>query len=499
MKKILMLVLSVIVIGQTAGRAQDAKSVLDAASAALGAATLRSIEFSGRGSDGIFGQPYDGNSPWPRFAVPAMTIEIDFATPAMRDDRRRQQLQNPPLGGGFQPLVGELRQVWVMSGSYAWDMVGANAVPAAPERDFRSAIDGRLAQIWLTPQGFVKAAIANGATARSENILGAKKTIVSFTAPNKMKFDGVLNAQNLVESIETWYGSPVLGDTKLVATFEGYKDFGGVQFPTHIVQRNGGYIVLDLAVADVKPNATVAIDVPANIRQAPAPGPEKVQAEKISDGVWSFPGTAKSVAIEFKDHIVVVDAPETEARSILVIDAIKRAIPNKPIRYVINTHHHFDHSGGLRTYAAEGATIITQQANIAFYQNTWRNPRTINPDRLVKSGRAPVFEGISGSRLMRDETRELAIYHYAGNMHNPGMLMVYLPREKLLIEADSWSPPANRGDIPGAVPNLAHFYNAVMNLQLDVDQILPIHGRMTPMAEVREAIETYGNTQLWSK
>jgi glyoxylase-like metal-dependent hydrolase (beta-lactamase superfamily II) len=272
-----------------------------------------------------------------------------------------------------------------------------------------------------------------------------------------------------------------------------------VQFPTHIVQRNGGYIVLDLAVADVKPNATVAIDVPANIRQAPAPGPEKVQAEKISDGVWSFPGTAKSVAIEFKDHIVVVDAPETEARSILVIDAIKRAIPNKPIRYVINTHHHFDHSGGLRTYAAEGATIITQQANIAFYQNTWRNPRTINPDRLVKSGRAPVFEGISGSRLMRDETRELAIYHYAGNMHNPGMLMVYLPREKLLIEADSWSPPANRGDMPGAVPNLAHFYNAVMNLQLDVDQILPIHGRMTPMAEVREAIETYGNTQLWSK
>src|SRR5258707_785088 len=84
--------------------AQDAKSVLDAASAALGAGRLTSIEFSGRGFDFIYGQPYDGNSPWPRFALPNMTMTIDFTAPAIRDDRRRQQAQNPPLGGGEQPL-----------------------------------------------------------------------------------------------------------------------------------------------------------------------------------------------------------------------------------------------------------------------------------------------------------------------------------------------------------------------------------------------------------
>jgi glyoxylase-like metal-dependent hydrolase (beta-lactamase superfamily II) len=243
----------------------------------------------------------------------------------------------------------------------------------------------------------------------------------------------------------------------------------------------------------------VNIEVPPPIRQAPAPGPETAQAEKVAEGIWLVPGGAKSVAIEFRDHIVVVDAPETEARSILVIDAVKRAIPGKPIRYLINTHHHFDHSGGLRTYAAEGATIITQQANVAFYQNTWRNPRTITPDRLATSGRTPVFEGLTGSRLMRDATRELSIYHYDGNMHNPGMLMVYLPREKLLIEADSWTPPARRGDLPGAVPNLVTFYDAVMRLSLDVEQVLPIHGRLTPFSEVRESVEAYGNTQVWAK
>jgi glyoxylase-like metal-dependent hydrolase (beta-lactamase superfamily II) len=480
-------------------RAQDARAVLDAAAAALGAANLRSLEFSGRGSDGVFGQSYDANSPWPRFSVPSLTVAIDFTTPAMRDDRRRQQLENPPLGGGVQPLVGERRQTWLLSGAYAWDMVGENAVPAVPERDYRSAVDGRLAQIWLTPQGFIKAAMANGATARTDTIRGAKKTIVSFTAPNKMKFEGVIGDQSLVEGIETWFGSPVLGDTKLEAVFSGYKDFGGVKFPTHIVQRNGGYPVLDLTVTDVRPNASVTIQVPANIRQAPAPAPAVLQAEKVSDGVWFVPGAAKSVAVEFKDHIVVVDAPETEARSIAVIDAIRRTIPGKPIRYVINTHHHFDHSGGLRTYAAEGAAIITQQSNVAFFENAWRNPRTISPDRLAKSGRTPIFEGVTGSRILTDGSRELDIYHYAGNRHNAGMLMIYLPREKVLLEADSWTPPGNPGDPPEGVANLVHFYEAVTRLQLDVEQVVPMHGRLTTFSEVRGAVEAYGNAQLWTK
>src|SRR6185503_12450218 len=179
MKKSLLLLCLVLLGGSMHVRAQDAKASLEAISAALGAGNLRTVEFSGRGFDYIFGQPYDGNSPWPRFAVPAMTMTIDYATPAMRDDRRRQQFENPPLGGGFQPLPGELRQIWVMSGNYAWDVAGAAAVPAAPERDFRSAIDGRLTQIWMTPHGFIKAAIANGGTARSDTIRGAKKTIVT--------------------------------------------------------------------------------------------------------------------------------------------------------------------------------------------------------------------------------------------------------------------------------------------------------------------------------
>ena len=484
--------------GGAAG-AQDAKAALDAAASALGATNLKTIQYSGWGSDFMFGQGYDGNAPWPRFHLPSYSMTVDFTTPAMRDERRRAQVENPPLGGGFQPLVGEIRQIWAMSGPYAWDVAGQNAVPAAAERDLRPAVEGRTTQIWLTPHGFVKAALSSGnATAKADMVRGAKKTVISFTTPSKVRLEGVLNDRNLVEHIETWLASPLLGDMKFEAAFSGYKDFGGVKFPTRIQQREGGYPVLDVTITDVMPNASVTIEVPANVKQSSA-APTALPAEKLSDGVWMIPGNAKSVIVEFRDYVAVVDAPENEMRSIAVIDAIKKVIPSKPIRYVINTHSHIDHAGGLRTYAAEGATVITHHANIPYYQAMWANPRTINPDRLAKSGRTPVFEGVVGNRTLTDGSRELAIYHYAGNMHNPGMLMVYLPKEKLLIEADSFNPPANPSDPPAGMPNLVHFYDSVERLRLDVDQIVPIHGRLVTLEDVRSAVERYGRTQLWAK
>src|SRR2546425_3752598 len=264
MKQRLIITLAAAVLCAVALPAQDAKTALDAAAAALGATNLRTIAFSGRGYDFMFGQAYDGSIPWPRFNLPSYTMTIDYTIPAMRDDRKRQQSENPPRGGGFQPLVGELRQIWVLSGNYAWDVAGQNAIPAAAERDIRTAVDGRLAQIWLTPHGFIKAAIANNAAVKTETVRGAKKTIISFTAPNKAKFEGSLNEQNLVERIVTWLDNPVLGDITFEAAFREYQDFGGVKFPTRILQREAGYPILDVTITDVKPNVTTAFDVPAS-------------------------------------------------------------------------------------------------------------------------------------------------------------------------------------------------------------------------------------------
>jgi glyoxylase-like metal-dependent hydrolase (beta-lactamase superfamily II) len=501
MRKTIPSVLVVASLWSVSPRAQDVTATLEAAATALGAGRLTSIEFSGTGSDYIFGQAYDGNSPWPRFGLPRFAMAIDYSVPAMRDDRTRVQVQNPPLGGGFQPLVGELRQTWLLSGDHAWDMIGGSAVPAALERDLRTAAEGRLAQIWLTPHGFIKAATAGNATARIVTVRGARKTVITFTAPNKTKFEGMLNEQNLVEQIATRFDNPVLGDTVFEAVFRDYKDFSGVKFPTHILQRSGGYPVLDLTITDVKPNVPVSIEVPPTIKQATPPRPQAIKSEILSDGVWNLwlDARDRAVLIEFRDYVAVVEAHDSETVSLAAIEAVRKLVPSKPIRYIINTHSHFDHSGGLRTYVAEGARVITHRDNIPFYEQVWANPRTINPDRLSKAGRQPVFEGVVGSRTLTDGSREVVLYHYAGNMHNAGMLMVYLAKEKILIEADSFSPSDNPNEVPTAIPNLVHFHDVVDRLRLDVDMIVPMHGRLATLDEIRKVTGAFRDTQLWAK
>src|SRR6266550_7414618 len=227
MKKQLCAAAIIAAIVYPAGAADDARTTLDKVAAALGATSLISMQFTGRGADFLLGQQYEGGLPWPRFNVPRYTVDIDFVAPGIRDDRVRTQGQNPPLGGGNQP-IDEMRQVWLASGAFAWNQNGQNAGLGGAERDQRPALDGRLAQIWLTPQGFVKGAMANNATTRTETVGSKQRTIVSFTAPTKAKFDATLNDQNLIERIETWLHSPVIGDTMYEAVFFNYKDFGGV-------------------------------------------------------------------------------------------------------------------------------------------------------------------------------------------------------------------------------------------------------------------------------
>jgi glyoxylase-like metal-dependent hydrolase (beta-lactamase superfamily II) len=172
-----------------------------------------------------------------------------------------------------------------------------------------------------------------------------------------------------------------------------------------------------------------------------------------------------------------------------VLAEVRGLVPNKPIRYVINSHHHFDHAGGLRAVAGEGVTIVTHEVNRPFLEQALAAPATINPDHLAKSGRKGTVEGVRDRRTMTDGARTVEILHIAGNLHADGLLMVYLPKEKLLIEADAYTPLALNAPVPMPVsPFTSNLADNITRLGLTVDRLLPLHGRVVPLAELNRTI-----------
>jgi len=475
--------------------AQDAKTVLQNAQQAMGKAN--SIQYSGTGTAGGVGQNWNPNVPWHATIVTKYTRTIDYVNGSSSEDITRTQ-KNPPDKGGEAPFAGEQNAVNMVSGDTAWNKVAipadfgsagmlGNPVPAAAEE--------RQLQILLTPHGFLRAAAEGKATVSQGNEGGKKVTVVTFMDGNGHKIVGDIDDQNMVIKVDSWLPNPVLGDMLVETTYTDYKDFGGIKFPSHIVQKQGGWPVLDLTVTDAKANIPNAfLQVAANAIGAPLP-PVNVVAQKMADGVWFLGGgTHNSVLIEFKDYVAVVEAPLNDARSQGVMDQVKMLVPNKPIKYVFNTHHHFDHSGGLRAYVAAGATIITNEGNKAFYETAWKAPRTLQPDMLSQNPKPATFITFKDKYVLTDGSRSLEIYKLQGDNHNELMSIGYLPKEKILIEADDFTPPAPNGPapVPVAMGFANNLYDNLQRLKLQVDMIAPLHGNPAPMSTM---LKILGKTQ----
>jgi hypothetical protein len=298
-----------------------------------------------------------------------------------------------------------------------------------------------------------------------------------------------------------------------------YQDFGGVKFPTlvHVHQGdprlNPAHNYYELKVTSVKANVAVpTIPVPDRVRQATAP-PVKVESQKLADGVWLLGGgTHNSMLVEFRDFVAVVEAPVNEARSLAVIAEVNRLVPDKQIRYVVNTHHHFDHAGGLRTYLSQGTTVVTHESNKDYYLDILFHPSawTLQPDRLanyspmymISRRPAPIdtmgtkYAVSDGVRMMevlhvQDMAYELGDPSYRQGNHSADMLMAYLPKEKILLNADLYSPPAQDAQPTVPTAGMRTLYHNMLKLKLDVELHVPIHGRVGTNDEF---MTTFGKT-----
>ena len=437
---------------------QDATGVLNEVHRTLGAAGLKSVRYSATGFAYAFLQNHRPDIAYPKFYA-KYARSIDFDKGVSREETTRSQFENPPRGGGGQPLYTDAPGAAVSSENSAWG--GGSVV--------------------LTPHGFVKAALASKPTISMTRVGGKPLTVVSFIVRDKYKVNGYINAEHLIEKVETWTPQPTLGDMLIETTYAAYRDFGGLKFPMRIVQKQGGYPMLELNVADVQPNAAVNLQAPP----AQAPQVARVEATRVADGVWYLAGTPdpNSQLVEFKDFTVIVESSVTEGRALANIAEAKRLVPNKPIRYHVNTHHHSDHSAGLRAFVAEGSTIITHEMNKKFYEDVvLKSPHTLEPDTLSRNPKQAHFIYLkdTGKYVISDGDRTLEIYPVY-NGHAANLLMSYLPKEKLLLITDIFNDfgmPRPNDPPPGLVsPYYAALGTRIKELKLDVERLAPSHGK----------------------
>jgi glyoxylase-like metal-dependent hydrolase (beta-lactamase superfamily II) len=446
--------------------AQDARTVIEDATKAMGAAGLSSISYAGAAASGNFGQ--------------SRTISFRLASTSIRNYRRAIDFTQPAsraTGDTFPPAIPGL--------------------PPPPPGTFNQTITPATAawaqqlQIWVTPWGFLRGAAANNATVRSRKIEGIPYKVVSWTpaqkAPSGHAYQvvGYINPQNMVERVETWVEHPIFGDMHVETMYSDYQDFGGLKAPGKIAQRQQGMETFVVAIREARanpPDLAQLMTPPAATGETPAaagragaagaaPVPAAVASEKLADGVYRITGGYVALAVEFRDYVVVLEGGQSEDRGLAIIAETKRVIPNKRIKYVVNTHPHFDHASGLPPFAAEGITIITDDNNKYFLEAALGSPRTLVGDALAKSHKKPKVEGVIEKLVIRDETRTIELHHLEKLEHSDGMLVAYLPKERILFTAD-FNVPA-----PGQAvsPSIATLVENLERLQLDFDRHVMVH------------------------
>ena len=508
--------------------AQYAKTVIGNASKASGYDGLKSIEYSGpSGLEGTgLGQAQSAAKGFPHFTLKNYTryIDLNAGTGMQNSQRSRPGEPDGQLAGG---------------GGLAPQAEAPNTTPINANGTWLQKVD-----INLTPPGFLKlAAAASNATVSQRSVGGKKYTVVTFPVEQKAPsgqpytISGYIDAENMVVKVETQVDYSLIGDMLVEQTFSGYKDFGGVKFPTHIVQTRAGLAWSDLTVSDVKANgpapqplvqggrgggagrggppaegrggapegrgagrgaAAEGRGAPAEGRGAAAEGrggagggrgaAAPPTAKKLADGIYMITGGYRSVAVEMKDHIVLIEAPNNNDTTTAIIAEVHKAIPNKPIKYVVNTHQHDDHSGGLRAAVAEGATIITHSSNKPLYEKWFTNTRTLlQPDALSKSEKKAKFEYIGDKKILKDNVNTIELYHLNGVAHAEDMIVAYLPKIKTVVEADAFNATAANAPPPQTINGLEKLLASELDrLKIDYTTLIPIH-QPNPDREITKA------------
>ena len=463
--------------------AQDSKTVIANAQKALG--DLKTITYSGTARDVAFQQCGANAADMickethnPMRPINNYVRVVDLTAPA---SRHTGTTNNIGPGGSTTVTPGTFFQ------------------QVTPQQSDVSQPWANSLEFYITPWGFLKGAAENNATVSRRRVDGKNYTVLTWSPKVKAlsgksyTINGYVDEQNNIDRVETWLGENIMGDMQVLATYINWKDFGGVMAPSKIVQTRGGWPFFEVNVMAAKANppdaaTLVPPPIPAGGRGgagagAPPAAPSfTVTSEKLGDGLFRLstgPGSYDSVIVEFKDHIMMLEAGQSIARAQAYVAETKKLIPNKPIRYVMNTHPHSDHTGGLPALVAEGATIITQKNNAEFLDKALNTPRTLLDDVLSKNPKKAKIESVAEKKVYSDGIRSVELYHVAPVPHSNGLMVAYIPKEKVLFQGDfslaGPNDPAN-DHVKALAPIL-------QKLNLDFDRYINVH--TSPTAQTK--------------
>jgi glyoxylase-like metal-dependent hydrolase (beta-lactamase superfamily II) len=469
------LALLTIVMFTACARPTPERRAVDAAAAALGGAerllAVRTVVIEGEGTQYNLGQDIVPGASGQTFAVTQYKRAIDVP-----GERARTELARVPKFNYWQGLATQ-RQVQGIDKA-----VGYNVAPSgAASRVASAAADDRRAELLRHPITAMRAALDPAARLSNFRSAEGESRVDVVTSDGRAFTLAIDAATKLPIRVSSQANHVNLGDVVVSTTFADYQAVGGLQLPTRLTTRTDDFTTAEVRVT------TQAVDADTGDLAAPAaaasaslqaPQPPNVTVEEVSRGVWLLSGGSHhSALVEFSDHLMLVDAPQNDARTLAVIAKARELRPAKPLTHVVNSHHHFDHSGGIRAAVAEGLTVITHQGNAAFIEEIVKRPHTRVPDALSKNPKPLKIETVDGEKVIADDTMTVHLYP-APSDHADTMLMAYLPRERALIVIDLYEPGEAVHMFAG------RFLEDLKKRNLQVERIVPLHGKIVPYAQL---------------